>query len=222
MAPIFSKFIKLKSGHKIPINDSNRKAIVKLIQPTKSKKIPVKFVPKPGQHRDLSSNNDSELQQLLDEAESRRSAREMSERNQNPNEVHPNRPDIDPNQPENDQNQPDNGHNQADNGQNDPQDDWDELLEPNLDLSDITLAQRAEILLFPGTDKCKRRQFYLKYYPNFYHYYESLDCWDECPIKSRLFTFFGDSEVERLKIGSRSEIGSRNEIGSRKIIDVFQ
>ena len=201
MAPIFSKFIKLKSGHKIPFNESNVKAIVKITKiEQKARKIPVKYVPRPGQDRDLSSETDPELNQLLAEAEIRRSAREMSESVQNPPEVRQNRPEInqnrpdyDQNRPDNDQNRPDDGQNPVDNGQN-PVDngqnnDYDELLEPNLELSDITLAQRAEILLFAGTDKCKRRQFYLQYYPNFYHYYESLDCWDECPIKSKIFTF---------------------------------
>ena len=215
MAPIFSKFIKLKSGYKIPINESNVKAVVKITKiEQKARKIPVKYVPRPGQDRDLSSEPDRELNQLLEEAEIRRSAREMSESGQNPAEVRQNRseinqnrpdydqnrPDYDQNRPDHDQNRPDNGQIPVDNGQNpvdngqNPVDngqnnDFDELLEPNLALSDITLAQRAEILLFAGTDKCKRRQFYLQYYPNFYHYYESLDCWDECPIKSKIFTF---------------------------------
>ena len=152
MAPIFSKFVKLKSGYKIPINDSNRKAIVKLTLPPKSTRIPVKYVPKPGQHRDLSSENDPELQQLLEEAEPRRLAREMAERAKNAPEVHQNRPETDQNRSETDQNRPETDQNRPDKGQ---QDDFDELLEPNLELSDITLAQRAEILLFPGTDKCK-------------------------------------------------------------------
>ena len=201
MAPIFSKFIKLKSGHKIPINESNVKAVVKITKiEQKARKIPVKYVPRPGQDRDLSSEIDHELNQLVEEAEIRRSAREMSESVRNPAEVRQNRPEInqnrpdydqnrpnyDQNRPDYDQNRPDDGQNPVDNGQNN---DFDELLEPNLELSDITLAQRAEILLFAGTDKCKRRQFYLQYYPNFYHYYESLDCWDECPIKSKIFTF---------------------------------
>ena len=215
MAPIFSKFIKLKSGYKIPINESNVKAIVKLTKiEQKSRKLPVKYVPRPGLDRDISPENDPELNQLLEEArenaEIRRSARVISESDQNasevrqnPSEIDQNRPDYDqnqsdngpnrpnngPNRPNNGQNRPDNGHNQVENDQNDPTDDFDELLEPNLELSDITLAQRAELLLFPGTDKCKRRQFYLKYYPNFYHYYESLECWDECPLKSKKFTF---------------------------------
>ena len=201
MAPIFSKFIKLKSGHKIPINESNVKAIVKLTKiEQNSRKLPVKFVPRPGLDRDKSPENDPELNQLLEEArenaEIRRSARVISESDQNASEVRQNRsendqnrPDYDQNQSDNGPNRPDNGHNQVENGQNVPTDDFDELLEPNLELSDITLAQRAELLLFPGTDKCKRRQFYLKYYPNFYHYYESLECWDECPLKSKKFTF---------------------------------
>ena len=103
MAPIFSKFIKLKSGQKIPINESNIKAVVKLSKPPKSRKIPVKHVPRPGRDTDLNQDNDPELAHLLAEAEQRRSARVLSE---NRSESGQDRPEIDQNQPQNDQNSP--------------------------------------------------------------------------------------------------------------------
>ena len=199
MAPILSKFIKLKSGQKVPINPSNVKAVIKLSKPPKSRKIPVKNVPRPGRDRDLAENNDPELQNLLDEAEKRREARGIPvngpqndpNRPQNGPEIDQNGPNIDQNGPEIDQNGPiidQNGPEIDQNGpENDPNifnEDIDPFLEPNLELADITLAQRAQILTYPGTDKCKRSTFYLEYYPDFWHYYELMDCWDECPIKS--------------------------------------
>ena len=185
MAPILSKFIKTKSGLKIPINPASVKAVVKLSKAPKSRKIPVKNVPRPARDRNLDENVDPELQQLLNEAEKRLEARGIPvNRAQNDQ----NRPQTDQTRPENDQNRPENDRNRPENDQNKPEnifnEDIDPFLEPNLELSDITLAQRAQILMYPGTDKCKRSTFYLEYYPDFWHYYELFDCWEECPIKS--------------------------------------
>ena len=185
MAPILSKFIKLKSGHKVPINPSNVKAVVKLSKAPKSRKIPVKNVPRPGRDRDLAEDNDPELQNLINEAENRLRASGVpvnrSENDQNRPQNDQNGPNIDQNGPEIDQNGPPNDQNGPENIFNE---DIDPFLEPNLELADITLAQRAQILTYPGTDKCKRSAFYLEYYPDFGHYYELMGCWDECPIKS--------------------------------------
>ena len=192
MAPIFSKFIKLKSGQKIPINESNIRAIVKLSKPPKSRKVPVKHVPRPGRDSDLNQDNDPELAHLIAAAEQRRLARVLSENqsenrpeiDQNQPQNDQNRPEIDQNRPEIDENRPENDQNRPNNNENIFEDDIDPFLEPDLELKDVTLAQRAELLLLPGTDKCKRNAFFLKHYPNFWRYYEVFDCWSECPIKS--------------------------------------
>ena len=178
MAPILSKFIKLNSGKKVLINPLSVRAMVKLSKPPKSRKIPVKNVPRPARDRDLDENNDPELQQLLQEAEERLEAEGIPV-NRSPNDQ--TRPQNDQIRPENDQNVPENDQNRPENIFND---DIDPFLEPNLDLTDITLAQRAQLLMYPGTDKCKRSTFYLEHYPDFWHYYELFDCWNECPIKS--------------------------------------
>ena len=178
MAPILSKFIKLNSGKKVLINPLSVRAMVKLSKPPKSRKIPVKNVPRPARDRDLDENNDPELQRLLQAAEERLEASGIPV-NRSPNDQ--NRPQNDQIRPENDQNVPENDQNRPENIFND---DIDPFLEPNLDLTDITLAQRAQLLMYPGTDKCKRSTFYLEHYPDFWHYYELFDCWNECPIKS--------------------------------------
>ena len=177
MAPILSKFVKLKSGQKVPINPLSVRAVVKLSKTPKSKKIPVKHVPRPACDRDLETENDPELQELIENAEARLAASGIPvNRSQNDQ----NRPLNDPNRPQNDQNRPENIFTE----------DIGDILEPNLALTDITLAERAQLLMYPGTDKCKRSTFYLEYYPNFWHYYELYDCWDECPIKSMYLPFF--------------------------------
>ena len=185
MAPILSKFIKLKSGQKVPINPLSVRAMVKLSKPPKSRKIPVKNVPRPARDRDLDENNDPELQQLIQAAEERLEAQGIPV-NRSPNDQ--NRAENDQIRPENDQNRPEIDQDIPENDQNRPEnifnEDIDPFLEPNLDLTDITLAQRAQLLMYPGTDKCKRSTFYLEHYPDFWHYYELFDCWNECPIKS--------------------------------------
>ena len=180
MAPILSKFIKLKSGQKVPINPLSVKAIVKLSKIPKSNKIPVKHVPRPACDRELEEQNDPELQELIRDAEERLEARGI------PVNRPQNRPENDQNRPQNEQNRPENDHNRPENIFTE---DIGDILEPNLDLADITLAERAQLLMYPGTDKCKRSTFYLEYYPSFWHYYELYDCWDECPIKSMYLPF---------------------------------
>ena len=198
MAPILSKFVKLKSGQKVPINPLSVRAVVKLSKTPKSKKIPVKHVPRPACDRDLENENDPELQELIQNAEARLAASGIpvnrSQNDQNRPQNDPNRPENDQNRPQNDQNRPQNDQNRPQNDQNRPEniftEDIGDILEPNLALTDITLAERAQLLMYPGTDKCKRSTFYLEYYPNFWHYYELYDCWDECPIKSMYLPLF--------------------------------
>ena len=144
MAPILSKFIKTKSGLKIPINPASVKAVVKLSKAPKSRKIPVKNVPRPARDRNLDENVDPELQQLLNEAEKRLEARGIPvNRAQNDQ----NRPQTDQTRPENDQNRPKKDRNRPENDQNKPEnifnEDIDPFLEPNLEFGTSANAKTS-------------------------------------------------------------------------------
>lgn len=189
MAPILSKFVKCKTGRKIPIDESNVRAIVNI---TKSMarnvtvRKPVKYFPRPGEDKNdsLSEENDAELQELL--------AQCPQPAGQQPETASP-----DPDQyidlypcPSPSPNQPGPSHQNNDSGENPPEsifvDGLDPVLEPNMTLKDVTEGQRAQILMYPGSDKEKRRLFFMEHYMEYYRYYELFDCWNECFITSKL------------------------------------
>lgn len=188
MAPILSKFVKCKTGRKIPINESNVRAVVNLAIKTTPKR-PTKYFPRPGEDRDSDSEleNDRELQELLADCPQSAHSIPNSSPNSDPN---PNSdPSSSPNSsPNPNPNQP--GSSRQD--ENPPEsifiDGLDPVLEPNMTLKDITPGQRAQILCYPGSDKEKRRIFFMENYMDYYRYYELFDCWNECFITSK-FTF---------------------------------
>ena len=168
MAPILSKIVKVKTGSKIPINGSNVRAVATIVRKT-TPKTPTRYFPRPGEDR--------ELEELLAQC-----PQQADNQQREPPESPNSSPNSDPNQP---------GPSQQD--ENPPEsifiDGLDPVLEPNMTLKDITEAQRAQILMYPGSDKTKRRLFFMETYMDYYRYYELFDCWNECFITSK-FTWW--------------------------------
>ena len=192
MAPILSKFIKCKNGLKIPINSSNVRAIVNLTKKT-TKKVPVKFFPKPGEDKETDEDDqpDHELEELLAQCP------QQADPQPEPNQYRENETAYQSNQeyfdlipcPSPAPNSP--GPSQDDDqGENPPEsifiDGLDPVMEPNLTLKDIPKGHRAKILTYPGSDKEKRRLYFMEHHMDYYRYYELFDCWNECFITSTL------------------------------------
>lgn len=179
MAPVLSKIFTIKNGKKVPLNFSNIQAVRTITIKTSTKRLPHRFVPKPGRKRDESDEeNDEELQQVLREAEARR-ARSVPEPEIAPEvepEIEPElEPDVAPVRESAPPPDPNLGSifNDGD------------VIEPNLTLDDIPVEHRSEILLYLGSDSSKRKQYYWKYYPDFARYYEMFNCWNESCLKSK-------------------------------------
>ena len=169
MAPILSKIVKVKTGPKIPRSESNVRAIATLLRKT-TPKTPTKYFPRPGEDR--------ELEELLAQC-----PRPADTDNQEPPET----PNPTPNS---DSNQPGPSHHDENPPESIFVDGLDPVLEPNMSLKDITEAQRAQILMYPGSDKTKRRCFFMENYMDYYRYYEIYDCWNECFITSKFTLTF--------------------------------
>ena len=189
MAPVLSKICMLKNGKKIPINSSNLKAVVTLTKKLTTKRVPQRYVPEPGPKRvengDSDEENDEELQGLLRDAEASRRERNLPVIPEVEPEVESEieleliptvPPPVDP--PRDPAAGPPNPNLESIFKDGD-------YLEPNLELSEISESHRAEILLYPGSDTEKRKQYYWKYYPDYARYYEMFDCWNESCIKSK-------------------------------------
>ena len=195
MAPILSKNIKCKAGRKIPINESNIRAIVNLTKKT-APKLPVKYFPKPGEDKErVEEQTDHELEELLAKcpqpADSQREAE--SANSEQYIDLYP-CPSPNPNQP-GPSRQDDNS------GENPPEsifvDGLDPVLEPNLTLKDIPQGHRAKILTYPGSDKEKRRLYFMEHHMEYYRYYELYDCWNECFITSKFTLWIDDKAHEQ-------------------------
>ena len=186
MAPVISKIVTFKNGKKVPISGASYKVVVNLTKKLTTKRWPQRFVPEPGKKRveneSSDEENDQELQELVRQAEARRSrlpAAPEPEPEVEP-EVEPEgEPEVEPEvEPLRRANGP------PDQNLGSIFSDGD-VIEPSLKLSDIPTEHRSEIILYQGSDSSKLKQYYWQYYPDYARYYEMFDCWNEACIKSK-------------------------------------